>query len=438
MLKGLSLQYFVVGSVFLNMINSGLHVSWTSPFLSQLESDPNVGLTKDGGSWIAVGFTIGGTMGAVISGGLIEARGRKGAMVVSASLSIVSWLVLATVRLGYGLFLGRLIAGIGNGIASVVIPVYLTEVCDSPVGRTSTSLLNTPFFIGALVVNVSGYCWSLTVVSLFCAFLPLAFLVMCQWLPESPVYLAKVNASNLKEVTYQIKGQGDAEPTTYPHFPFSRLFTDKAYRNSLIMCMGVIVVQQCSGIVPLMFYTQTVLFENIEDLPPVTFAVIFYLALIAVSIVPTIAIGQDDRLLKPPVIGVGLCLLMEGIYLYVVHKHLSTEIGYPWVKMGIILFFVICYCLGLQTVPFTLIDILFPIHAKAAATCVCVGFLNCVASVIVKLFQFLFDNHDMYVPFVMCASFSFVSLVFVTCFISRVNRGEVGSDLELRENVVPA
>ncbi|KAH9603984.1 hypothetical protein KSS87_023587 [Heliosperma pusillum] len=73
-------------------------------------------------------MTIGAMLGAVISGRIADHFGRRAAMGLSEVLCIAGWLLIVLAKVAWLLDTARLSIGIGIGILSYVVPVYIAEI----------------------------------------------------------------------------------------------------------------------------------------------------------------------------------------------------------------------------------------------------------------------------------------------------------------------
>ncbi|WZZ86942.1 hypothetical protein YC2023_115521 [Brassica napus] len=73
-------------------------------------------------------MTLGGLIGAVFSGKISDVLGRKRTMFLCEAFCATGWLCIALAKDALGLDCGRFLLGIGVGIFSYVIPVYIAEI----------------------------------------------------------------------------------------------------------------------------------------------------------------------------------------------------------------------------------------------------------------------------------------------------------------------
>lgn len=82
---------------------------------------------------IVSGTIWGAAVGAVVGGRLADVTGRLRAIALADFLFISGTLYMAAARSVAVIICGRVIVGLGVGIASVVVPVYIAEVSQANV-----------------------------------------------------------------------------------------------------------------------------------------------------------------------------------------------------------------------------------------------------------------------------------------------------------------
>jgi SP family myo-inositol transporter-like MFS transporter 13 len=71
---------------------------------------------------------LGAFFGSLIAGPLADSLGRKPIIIISDLLFLIGAIVMCSAQTIIALMLGRIIVGFGVGIASMIVPVYLSEV----------------------------------------------------------------------------------------------------------------------------------------------------------------------------------------------------------------------------------------------------------------------------------------------------------------------
>lgn len=121
-------------SVNLTTVSYGMAIGWSSPSLpillsddSPLETGP---ISPNEAAMISAVLCVGGALGAISSGFIIDQIGRKPSLLMCGLLQIVSWLLIPCLRTVFGLYLSRGLGGFVAGAVYVIIPTFVTEISD--------------------------------------------------------------------------------------------------------------------------------------------------------------------------------------------------------------------------------------------------------------------------------------------------------------------
>lgn len=71
---------------------------------------------------------LGGMMGAILASPCTSLYGRKLSLIISAIFFILSFLTLIFTDNLPGIYVGRIMQGMGDGIAMVALPIYIGEI----------------------------------------------------------------------------------------------------------------------------------------------------------------------------------------------------------------------------------------------------------------------------------------------------------------------
>ncbi|KAB0799557.1 hypothetical protein PPYR_07437 [Photinus pyralis] len=188
------LQYFAAFCVGLLQLSQCASLSWGSPTLSLLlKSDSPIGkpITIDDAAWMFATIYFGVIVGCVFLVLLLEILGPKQILIAGAILAIMSWIVLGISKSLEMLVIGRVIAGVGDGLSSPCISIYICEIASNDIrGRLGAIPLFVGIF-GNLFLAGAGRYLEYTTLIVSCAVFPITFLVLFSLMPDSPYFLMK-------------------------------------------------------------------------------------------------------------------------------------------------------------------------------------------------------------------------------------------------------
>jgi MFS transporter, SP family, sugar:H+ symporter len=247
-------------------------------------------------SKLGVGFNVGAILlgcatGAFVAGRLADRIGRRGVMMIAAVLFLVSALGAGAANASAIFIIARFIGGIGVGAASVLSPVYISEVTPASIrGRMSSlqQIMIITGLTGAFVANYALAHWAGGSQATMWLGLPAwrwmfwmqvipaaIYFVALLFIPESPRFLViKGREGEARKVLTRLFGAGEAgrkvqeitaSLATDHHRPrLSDLVDKKTGRMRKIVWTGIglAVFQQLVGI-NVVFYYGAVLWQSV-------------------------------------------------------------------------------------------------------------------------------------------------------------------------------
>ncbi|XP_059650264.1 uncharacterized protein LOC132296032 [Cornus florida] len=354
----------------------GTALGYSSPAESGIMND--LGLSTAEYSVFSSILTIGGILGAALSGRIADFFGRKGAMWFSEIFCLMGWLAILFSEDAVWLDIGRLVLGYGIGLLSYVVPVYIVEI--SPKNRrgefTGLSQLmvgcgQSLFFFIGLFVN-----WR--TLALIGTLPCMAQLLGLFFIPESPRWLAKIGREEYKAVLQRFRGENTdisqeaAEIKDYTETlqrlskaAFIDLFQRK-YAYSVIVGVGLMVFQQFGGLNGFAFYATEILeladFNN--EIGKMAVAVVQ---------IPTFILGVllMDRSGRRPLLmasAAGTCLgcLLTGLAFLFQDLQQWEEVT-PILAFSGVMVYLASFALGMAGIPWIITSEIYPITIKGSA-----------------------------------------------------------------------
>ncbi|KAG0233966.1 myo-inositol transporter [Actinomortierella wolfii] len=294
------------------------------------------GLSSQDQEFVVGGTTLGAILGGMMAGLLTDVVGRKPVTLLSSVIFIVGAALMTFAHAYWLLLLGRVVVGVGVGLAALVVPLYIGELAPSAYrGRLVT--LNVLLITGGQVIAylvssaltdvTNGWRWMMAVSALPA----ILQLVTLPFLPESPRYhVKKGNIAAAEAVLRKCMGESEAndvyianeveairESIDLSRKTRYRDLLRPSLRRPLIVACGLQLWQQLSGFNTAMYYSATIL--RMAGFPDSKSATLFSILIAATNMLMTaVAIKIIDRvgrrkILLFTIIGMIVGLLILGV-----------------------------------------------------------------------------------------------------------------------------
>nr|CAD1836996.1 unnamed protein product [Ananas comosus var. bracteatus] len=219
---------------------------------------------------------VGAMIGAAGGGWVNDAYGRKKATLLADVVFTVGSLIMCAAPDPYVLILGRLLVGLGVGIASVTAPVYIAEAAPSEIrgGLVATNVLMITggqflsYLVNLAFTEVSGtWRWMLGVAAIPAI---IQFILML-FLPESPRWLyrknekaraievlSKIYDPDRLEEEIDLLAVSSLDDRSKKSVSYLDVFRSKEIRLAFFAGAGLQAFQQFTGINTVMYYSPTI------------------------------------------------------------------------------------------------------------------------------------------------------------------------------------
>ncbi|CAH2053216.1 unnamed protein product [Thlaspi arvense] len=363
------------------MFSYGTASGYTSPAQTGIMEGLNLSLTEF--SFFGSVLTIGGLVGAAMSGRLADLFGRRGALWISNSFCMSGWLMIAFSQATWSLNIGRFFLGVASGVTSYVVPVYIVEIAPKRIRGAFSAVsslvmcasISVTFLVGSVIS------WQklalLSTVPCILEFIGLFFI------PESPRWLSRNGRVKESEAALQrlrgnntdISKEAAGIKKYMEHLKefkedgFFELFKPR-YSRAVTVGMGLLVLQQLGGLSGYTFYLSSIFHK--AGFPNNVGVMIATVVQSTMSVFGLVIVDKYGRrpLLMVATGMMGLGSLITGFsFLFQSYDYLhnytpiSTFIG--------VLVFLTSITIGIGGIPWVMVSEMTPINIKGSSGTLC-------------------------------------------------------------------
>ena len=341
-------------------------------------------------SWVEIITTaglVGAVIGAMFSGRIADIVGRKKVILAAAIIFIIGAIWSGISPGPVMLVFARFFLGIAIGVSSFAVPLYIAEISPTKTRGTMVSMFQLLITIGIMVSYLSdsafavpdghpdfNSCWRpmfyVGVIPAMIMFIGMIFL------PETPRWLiSKGHEDKCRDVLQKVedpalveevisKMKADIEADKANKVKWNEVFK-KWLRVPLIIAVGIMFVQQFTGINTIIYYSPKIfLMSGFADAQAAVWASV---SVGVVNVVFTIlSLFMIDKLGRRKLYFIGVTGLVLALIAMGTCFALQSTLGdsIKWVTISLIWFYIACFAISLGPLGWLIISEVFPLSVR--------------------------------------------------------------------------
>ena len=408
-----------------------MFLGWTSPMIPKLMAEhSSFRMTRDEAAWMVSLLRLGMAFGSVSSIFILHFVGRKIAILLAIIPTICSWLLTIWDTSVLTLYVSRFVGGTASGVIFTAGSIYVMEIAPPQARGALGSFFVLMDYCGNLLGYVVGSFSTMQEYSYVAMSLAVLQFLIFMWFPESPYYLlrrkdyrAAMDSLMFLRGTVDIREEMDAIMRSVECEPRGKgvvssnldlLFRSDG-KKAILLGICVMTMQAFSGSIILFAYAQTI-FERIHDVPMKESHMSIGLATVHL-LSYLVCIGQVDRVGRRPLmivstVGVIACSFLLGVYFCMQENDLDVA-SFQWVSFVALMFYMISISLGMASVPYVVMNEIFPMYAKATCVSICFYFNFLWSFVMVRVWSYVAFEHSMFAAFWLVSGLNAFGILFV-------------------------
>ena len=330
---------------------------------------------------------VGAAVLAITGGSLSDRFGRRKMLLITSVVFIAGALVCAAASSIQILILERVVVGMGIGLASSVVPLYISEISPAKARGWQVSLFQLAVTVGILVAYVADYAFTPSAAwrwMLGLAVIPGALLgAGMLFLPETPRFLARHGHFDLaRTVLVKIRGTQDVEKELLEIKESSQAsalrghisdLLQPALRPALIIGIFLGVFQQVTGINTIIYYAPYII--RAAGISSIQGSILATAGIGTVNVVMTlVSMWLIDRVGRRPLLLTGIAGMIVSLGAIGYVFHLSGP-GRGLADLAVIslMFYVASFAISLGPIFWLIIAEIYPLKIRGLATGIAAG-----------------------------------------------------------------
>ncbi|CAG9862697.1 unnamed protein product [Phyllotreta striolata] len=419
-------EILVVLTVSLAGFNSALMYCWPSPFLVKIVHDESYHITEEEASYFTVISQVGIILLPPFIAPLANRFGRKKLILYVAIPCSIVWIIKATSKNLWMLYLARTLSGFCDAVTFSCAMVFIGEVASPKVRGIWGNSMMLSGFLGQFIINVLGVYYSVQTTAFICLAAPIIFFVAFSLVPETPYYyIAKGDDDRAVASLRSLRRRDDVEEE-YKELQvavhnqltgtgsWKELVTVRVNRRALVAGVYVRLSQLFSGLFTFASYTMLIFDKTGTNIDP-ELATIVYTGVNLVVYTSVVyfsnLLGRRKSLILSMIL-TGVVLLAEAGYFLIDKLFPGVNLErFHWFPLAGMVGFIICSAFGVGIIPSLMLGELFPVSSKSKSLAIVTSVFGLMSLVVNNLFYYLNVYAGLSGPFLLFSLANFISAV---------------------------
>ncbi len=330
---------------------------------------------------IVSGVLAGAAVGALGGGRMADLFGRRKLLITTAIIFAAGAILCAVAQSPTILVVGRIIVGLGIGLSSSTVPVYISEVAPADARGWQVSLFQLAITVGILLAYlvdyafalIQGWRWMFGLAVVPAGIFGLGMI----FLPESPRWLVrKGRREDARATLSRIRGTADVDPElaeierSLHQAPESGRLSDllaPSIRRSLVIGIGLAIFQQITGINTVIYYAPVII--QSAGISSASGAILATAGIGLVNVLMTIiAMRLIDRSGRKPLLLIGIAGMAVTLgFLGFVFRMSAHSGALAWLAVISMMAYVASFAISLGPIFWLLISEIYPLKIRNSA-----------------------------------------------------------------------
>jgi SP family galactose:H+ symporter-like MFS transporter len=330
---------------------------------------------------IVSGVLAGAAVGALGGGRLADIFGRRLLLIATAIIFAAGAIICAAATSPAMLIVGRIIVGLGIGLSSGTVPVYISEVAPADARGWTVSLFQLAITIGILLAYVVDYAFAKSEAWRWMfgiSLVPAAiFAIGMYFLPESPRWLvrhgdpvrarailARIRATSNVDAELKEIEQSFAQSEQHGNW---RDLLSPSLRPALTVGIGLAIFQQVTGINTVIYYAPLII--QSAGVSTASGAILATAGIGAVNVLMTIvSMWLIDRIGRRPLLLTGIAgmVVTLGVLGWAFHSNVRSE-ALSWLAVISMMVYVASFAISLGPIFWLLIAEIYPLQVRSSS-----------------------------------------------------------------------